>query len=67
MAATFALWCVIHLALGFVMLLYCAFGILRGHLDSAHDGDLRIVQLFWHFLAFTLLVSVLVLLARTAS
>jgi cytochrome c oxidase subunit I+III len=67
MAATFVLWCVIHLAIGFVMLLFCAVASLRGRLDAIHDGDLRIVQLFWHFLAFTVFVSVLVLLARTAS
>jgi cytochrome c oxidase subunit I+III len=67
MAATFALWSVIHLAIGFVMVLYCAMAIRRNRLDAVHDGDLRIVQLFWHFLAFTLLASVLVLLARTAA
>lgn len=67
MAATFVLWCAIHLAVGFVMLVFCAFASLRGRLDAIHDGDIRIVQLFWHFLAFTLLVSVLVLLARTTT
>ncbi len=67
MAATFVLWCAIHLAIGFVMLLFCAVASLRGRLDAVHDGDIRIVQLYWHFLAFTLVVSVLVLLARSAS
>ncbi|MFA7506081.1 MAG: cytochrome c oxidase subunit I [Burkholderiaceae bacterium] len=67
MAATFVLWCSAHLAIGIVMLLFCLVASLRGRLDAKHDGDIRIVLLYWHFLAFTLLVSGLVLAARGAS
>jgi cytochrome c oxidase subunit I+III len=67
MAATFVLWCALHLAIGVVMLLFCTVASARGRLQARFDNDIQIVTLYGHFLAFTVLVSILVLAMRSAS
>jgi cytochrome c oxidase subunit I+III len=55
------LWTIVHLALGVVMLLYCMARRLAGRLGPVHDIDIANVTLFWHFLAFTVVVTVAVI------
>jgi cytochrome c oxidase subunit I+III len=55
-------WSAVHVALGVVMLLFCAAASMTGRLDRMHDAYLWNTELFWHFTSFTVAVSVLVVL-----
>jgi heme/copper-type cytochrome/quinol oxidase subunit 3 len=45
------LWTIVHLAVGILMLLYCAARRFARRMDSVHDADIVNVTLYWHFLA----------------
>jgi len=53
-------WCLVHVAAGVVMQLYCAARRAAGRLDAKHDIDLANVALYWHFVAVTVAVTVAV-------
>jgi hypothetical protein len=59
-------WVAVHLALGVVMLLFCAAAAVAGRLDREHDAFLRNTELYWYFAAFMAGVSTLVVLALPA-
>lgn len=52
------IWCAIHLAVGVLMLGYCAARRVAGKMDATHDADIVNVTLYWHFTALTLLIGV---------
>jgi cytochrome c oxidase subunit I+III len=56
-----AIWTVTHGAVGVVMLLYCLARSLTGRMTGEYDQDIRNVTLYWHFMAFTAVVTFLVL------
>jgi cytochrome c oxidase subunit I+III len=56
-----ALWTVLHVAVGIIVLLYCAARRAAGHLTARYDIDLQNSVLYWHFTLLTVLVTVLVL------
>jgi cytochrome c oxidase subunit I+III len=55
------IWSASHAALGSVMHLYCAARRLAGRMAARHDQDIVNVTLFWHFVAFTVFVTVAVI------
>jgi cytochrome c oxidase subunit I+III len=55
------IWSASHGALGIIMQLYCAARRLAGRMTAQHDQDIVNVTLFWHFLAFTVCVTVAVI------
>jgi len=52
-----ALWTVIHGVVGVVMQLYCLARSLTGNMTGEYDQDIRNVTLYWHFMAFTAVVT----------
>lgn len=52
------LWLAAHALVGMVMQGYCLARRLAGRITATHDADLRNVLLYWHFLAFTAVVTV---------
>ncbi len=52
-----ALWMAFHAFVGVVMQLYALARSVAGRITATHDGDLRNVVLFHHFLAFSALVA----------
>jgi cytochrome c oxidase subunit I+III len=52
------IWAAVHTAVGVLMLLYCIAGSFAGKLSAEHDIDIWNVVLYWHFMAFTALVTV---------
>jgi cytochrome c oxidase subunit I+III len=55
-----ACWIAAHAALGVVMQLYALARGIAGHMTREHDGDLRNVTLYAHFLALQTLVAFVV-------
>jgi cytochrome c oxidase subunit I+III len=58
---TLAIWTAMHAALGIVMLVYCAARRVAGRMTARYDQDIVNVALYWHFVAFTALVTVAVI------
>ncbi len=52
-----AIWVAVHAALGVIMQLYTLARSLAGRMTPAHDGDVRNVTLYQHFLAITAVVA----------
>ena len=55
------LWCLLHLAIGLIMQLYCLARRAAGRMTAVHDIDIRNVALFWHFMFITVGVTVAVI------
>jgi cytochrome c oxidase subunit I+III len=53
------IWTVFHTVIGVLMQLYCAARRLTRRMTARHDIDLTNATLYWHFLAFTAVVTVL--------
>jgi len=53
-----SIWCAIHLAVGVLMLGYCAARRAAKKMDARHDADIVNVTLYWHFTALTLFIAV---------
>jgi cytochrome c oxidase subunit I+III len=56
-----ALWGAVHLALGLLMLLYCAARRMAGRMTAQYDVDMSTVTLYWHFCMLTVVVTVAVI------
>ena len=54
------LWCLLHLGVGLIMLLYCLARRWAGRMTARHDIDIQNVGLYWHFMAVTVGVTVAV-------
>jgi cytochrome c oxidase subunit I+III len=54
-------WIAVHTTVGTVMLLYTLARSMRGRMTAVHDGDVRNVAVYAHFLAFSALVTFVVL------
>ena len=53
-------WCVVQVALGVVMQLYCVARRLAGRMTARHDIDIGNVTLYWHFTAATVVAAMAV-------
>ncbi|WP_047772322.1 cytochrome c oxidase subunit I [Wenxinia marina] len=53
-------WTIAHLGAGIIMLLYCAAALIFGKATPTHDAPMWNVSLYWHFMALTVTVTVLV-------
>jgi cytochrome c oxidase subunit I+III len=53
-----AIWSALHLAVGVVMLLYCAARRLAGRMTAKYDMEIVNVRLYWHFTAVTVAITV---------
>lgn len=58
---TLVIWTVVHIAIGFVMQLYCLARRLAGRMTARHDIDIANVVLYWHFVAVTVVMTVAVI------
>src|SRR5687768_6087102 len=54
------IWTAAHVVVGIIMHLYCLARRLAGRMTAQHDQDIVNVTLFWHFVAFTAVVTVAV-------
>lgn len=55
------LWTVLHGAVGIIMQTYCLARSFAGRMTKEYDQDIRNVTLYWHFMAFTAIVTFAVL------
>ena len=53
-------WTAAHVGTGAIMQLYCLARSVFGKLTPRYDADLQNVSLYWHFMALTVTVTVLV-------
>jgi heme/copper-type cytochrome/quinol oxidase subunit 3 len=53
-------WTALHALVGILMLAFCVAARARGRLTATRDLDLHNVLLYWHFVAFTTVVTALV-------
>ncbi|KKL27822.1 hypothetical protein LCGC14_2381320, partial [marine sediment metagenome] len=51
-------WTVAHVSAGIIMQLYCLAGTIFGKVTPRYDAPLWNVELFWHFLIITVVVTV---------
>ncbi|QDV58450.1 cytochrome c oxidase subunit I [Rosistilla oblonga] len=61
MVCVLVLWMTLHLAVGLLMLVYCAARRMAGRMDAVHDADIMNVSLYWHFMALTAAITVAVI------
>jgi cytochrome c oxidase subunit I+III len=54
-------WNLLHLVTGGIMLLYTVASRAAGRMTAEHDIDISNTVLFWHFVAFTVAITVAVL------
>ena len=54
-------WTVVHIAVGFIMQLYCAARRWAGRMTYRYDADIVNVALYWHFIALTVFITVAVI------
>jgi cytochrome c oxidase subunit I+III len=54
-------WCGLHVLTGLIMIAYCVARRAAGLLTATYDGELENTILFWHFVAFTVAVTVAVI------
>ncbi len=54
-------WCGLHVFAGAIMLAYCLARRAAGRMTGRHDADLQNTILFWHFVTFTVVVTVAVI------
>jgi cytochrome c oxidase subunit I+III len=55
------IWSAAHAGLGIIMHLYCAARRLAGRMTAQHDQDIVNVALYWHFVGFTVFITVAVI------
>jgi cytochrome c oxidase subunit I+III len=55
------IWCAAHVGVGVIMHGYCGARRLAGRMTATHDQDIVNVALYWHFVAFTVFVTVAVI------
>lgn len=55
------LWTVIHMMLGLLMLVYCFARRWAGRMRAEYDADIANTTLYWHFLALTFAITVMVI------
>jgi cytochrome c oxidase subunit I+III len=53
-----AIWSALHLAIGIVMLLYCAARRFAGRMTARYDMEIANVVLYWHFTMVTVAITV---------
>ena len=58
---TLVLWTAAHLVAGVIMHVYCVARRAAGLLSGRHDIDIWVVTLYWHFVAITCFVTVMVI------
>jgi cytochrome c oxidase subunit I+III len=58
---TLVIWTVLHIAIGFIMQLYCLARRLAGRMTARHDIDIANAVLYWHFVAVTVVMTVAVI------
>jgi cytochrome c oxidase subunit I+III len=56
-----AIWAVLHVGVGILMLLYCVARRLTGNLTAKYDADLANTTLYWHFAILTTVITVAVI------
>jgi cytochrome c oxidase subunit I+III len=54
-------WTAVHVVVGVVMQLYCAARRWAGRMSAKHDIDIWNTTLYWHFVALTAAVTVVVI------
>lgn len=54
-------WTVVHVAVGIVMLGYCAARRAARRMTHRYDADIVNVTLYWHFIALTVFITVMVI------
>ena len=59
--ALLVIWAAVHAAVGLIMQLYCMARRLFGGMDARHDIDIVNVTLYWHFVAATTIITVVVI------
>jgi cytochrome c oxidase subunit I+III len=57
MVFTLVIWASLHQGLGALMLGYCAARRAARRMTADYDADITNVSLYWHFVAFTSLVT----------
>ena len=55
------IWTALHVVVGVIMQLYCVARASCGAHDRKYDIDIRNVVLYWHFVAITAVVTVVVI------
>ena len=55
------IWSALHLGVGVIMQLYCAARRIGGKMSSHYNADITNVTLYWHFMALTIIVTVMVI------
>ena len=55
------LWTVFHIVVGLIMHLYCVARRVAGRMTARHDIEITNVALYWHFTAFTAVVTAAVI------
>ncbi|HEU4520739.1 MAG TPA: cytochrome c oxidase subunit I [Thermoanaerobaculia bacterium] len=56
-----AIWTALHAVVGVIMLVYCVARRLAGRMTARYDIDIQNTGLFWHFVAITATITVLVI------
>jgi cytochrome c oxidase subunit I+III len=54
-------WTAVHVAVGVVMQIYCVARRWAGRMTARHDVDIWNTTLYWHFVALTVVVTVVVI------
>jgi cytochrome c oxidase subunit I+III len=55
------IWTAAHVALGVIMQLYCLARRMAGRMTGRYDQDIVNVAVYWHFVAITALITVVVI------
>src|SRR5687767_2480314 len=55
------IWSAAHVGVGIIMHAYCAARRLAGRMTAQHDQDIVNVALYWHFVAFTVCTTVVLI------
>jgi cytochrome c oxidase subunit I+III len=55
------IWTALHVAIGVIMQLYCVARRIAGRMTARYDIEITNVTLYWHFTAFTAVVTVAVI------
>ncbi|HUE90296.1 MAG TPA: hypothetical protein VMO26_29790, partial [Vicinamibacterales bacterium] len=54
-------WCGLHILTGIIMQAYCLARRAAGRMTARYDIDIANTALFWHFVVFTVVVTVVVI------
>jgi cytochrome c oxidase subunit I+III len=55
------IWTVLHVVVGIIMQLYCLARRIARRMTARHDMEMGNLKLYWHFLALTVAITVLVI------